>query len=208
MKVDLRKIIEQSKMPKAVKPSAEQQAAMIEKFNACGYRRINGALFDVLIDYSCMVQSRGKMAGLIISGSIGCGKSFGVEVMAGVMPELFDMELAVDLTRAHQNKTEYEAMREPRDFFGVRKHLIIDDVGCEPCPFKSYGTPVNVIRELLEYRYLLWHKYRVLTIITTNLTKAEYNEIYGQRNDSRTEQAMNFVSIKGEDLRLLNASDV
>lgn len=58
-----------------------------------------------------------------------------------------------------------------------RAVLAVDDVGTEPAEVMHYGTMLQPMAELLEYRY----SRRLYTILSTNLTGRQLSEQYGER---------------------------
>ena len=79
---------------------------------------------------------------------------------------------------------------------------MIDDLGTENEDFMQYGQRANPLAELLEKRYdLSFHRDRVRTVVTSNLTDQQLKERYGFRVFDRLREMFAVVTVKGESLR-------
>lgn len=78
--------------------------------------------------------------------------------------------------------------------------LAIDDLGTEE-DGRHYGKTVNVIADLVAFRYDLWRQGKAVTFVTTNLTNAALSAKYDERTVSRLAEMMNVLEIGGPDRR-------
>lgn len=73
--------------------------------------------------------------------------------------------------------------------------LVLDDLGREYTDDKGFFA--KIFNELLDERY----ERKLKTILTTNLTWAEFKTTYGVRATSRMKESSRWVSLGGEDVR-------
>ena len=81
-----------------------------------------------------------------------------------------------------------------RDFEEIKRIrtydlLAIDDLGKEPSEVMNFGTLINPIDHILEYRY----EHQLFTAISTNLTSIEIKEKYGQRIADRFNEMLEVI---------------
>ena len=130
--------------------------------------------------------------GLILRGYIGVGKTtmmFAMQCVYSVVEKknmtIVDAQRITNASRDSQTQFKEYAECEM---------LGIDDLGTEPVDIKKYGNECSPISELLIERY----NHRRFTIITTNLTKEEIKETYGERLFDRFKEMFNTVSYDPE----------
>lgn len=75
--------------------------------------------------------------------------------------------------------------------------IMIDDIGTESVSF-NYGERVNAFFELVDYA----ERFGKFLVITSNLTKQEIIEKYGERTLDRLRKLCRLVQFKGESLRV------
>lgn len=83
--------------------------------------------------------------------------------------------------------------------------LVIDDLGTEPKVTGHYGTPSNVIGDLLIRRYN--SRENLQTHATTNLGIAQVRAIYDDRVYDRCREMFNFVELIGSSNRFQPSND-
>lgn len=144
--------------------------------------------------------------GLWLWGTIGSGKSTLLRIVNRFCSEVRPEEVigyerwelpfciyvrsALDVCAAYAEKGTQaliEAARVGR--------LGLDDVGAEVPITAHYGTPCNVIADLLLRRYDLRH--RCQTFVTTNLKPSQIGETYTARVFDRCGEMFNFVQFSG-----------
>lgn len=75
------------------------------------------------------------------------------------------------------------------------ERLGIDDIGTENRTTAHYGTPANVIGDLLLRRYDMRDRFQ--THVTTNLSPEQIGDVYGERTFDRCGEMFNFVHLDG-----------
>lgn len=144
--------------------------------------------------------------GLWIWGSIGSGKSTLLKIVNKfcneVRPEepigyrgeewefLIIIRRAIDICDAYA-KNGVEGI-EP---IVQIERLGIDDIGTENRVTAYYGTPANVIGDLLLRRYDMRDRFQ--THVTTNLSPQQIGAVYGDRIYDRCGEMFNFVHLDG-----------
>ena len=145
--------------------------------------------------------------GLILFGDVGNGKTtiatailnminvLGLTASGSKSQIWVSMIAARDLTRKARSDEEamYEWFKKPL--------LIIDDIGAEQDTVRTYGNIINPVEQLIEYRY----KWRLFTIITTNLKPQAIRDIYGDRIADRMNEMMTRIVIKAPSYRTRGA---
>lgn len=89
--------------------------------------------------------------------------------------------------------------RDPNDFHKLRltEMIGIEDMGREPIEVLDYGNVLNPVIDMLEYRYNL----QLFTFITTNLTKSQIREKYGNRIADRFNEMLEVIIFKNDTYR-------
>lgn len=95
---------------------------------------------------------------------------------------------------------DYE--RNGAEAFGryTAPRLAIDDLGAEPRLMGHYGNMANVLQQVLLRRYNLRldnPEDYAETNVTTNFTKEQIAEVYGERVYDRCEEMFNFIELSG-----------
>ena len=139
--------------------------------------------------------------GILLIGSYGCGKTSMMETFHEIGKRLlpnkymwFPMTSTLELVDEYEslNNTSKEAFFKK---YNDVKLMYFDDFGTEE-DASNYGKK-NLMKEILEKRYLKKNK----SFVTTNLTLIEIKEKYGKRVFSRLQQMFNIIQFDGEDLR-------
>jgi len=144
---------------------------------------------------------------IVLSGGIGCGKTFAAQVGAffynwceryrttyrkgielNVLKPYYTLITAPDYLRTRFDKNAYDVSD---DYF-----LIIDDLGREY--FTDSGFGIAEWDRLFDNRY----SKKLPTIITTNLKPSELKEVYGDRIYDRLKQCAVWCQFKGDSLRV------
>lgn len=139
--------------------------------------------------------------GLLLSGPVGCGKTTLMKL--------------INYMHAQQDRYRIKSCREVsfdfvaqgydalhtytsrsfvwREGMKVARSWCFDDLGTENI-LKYYGNDCNAMAEILLSRYDLFIQKRMLTHLTTNLTAAEIETMYGNRVRSRMREMFNLMS--------------
>lgn len=79
--------------------------------------------------------------------------------------------------------------------------MYIDDIASKNESVKHYGTPLNVIEQLLSIRYNIFQRYGTLTHASTNIFPSQMKDIYDQRIIDRMKEMFNIIEIEGKSFR-------
>lgn len=136
--------------------------------------------------------------GLTIFGNVGNGKT---TIATAVMQTINVLNLGRDaagqpiwVNMISARELARKARNDEEDMLGWCKKpmLVLDDVGAEQDTVRTYGNILNPVEQLIEYRY----KYRLFTVVTTNLKPQEIRERYGDRIADRMNEMMTRIIIK------------
>jgi len=101
---------------------------------------------------------------------------------------------------AHYSRIVKPEAKSFDNFFQEETGICYNDLGTETMQAKHYGTPINVMENILldayEARVPFFHRH-----VTTNLTFDQIKEKYGVRITDRIKQCFNVIEIKGESVR-------
>lgn len=182
---------------------AEKERFVRSKLLKSGYSDAFPELFGDLVTYAARHLLGCQRRGLLLMGSVGCGKTEGVKRLAAILN--IEYVTTGDVLEAFAASTsEYLAMiKQPEFFSGRPRDLIIDELGTEPRPFVHFGTRYNVMADVLAKRYEYFEdpRAKARTIITTNLTLDELQEAYGDRVESRFWKCLQMATYDGPDFR-------
>lgn len=127
--------------------------------------------------------------GLILSGTVGNGKTTMLRSLAGVLPgAAYFTSLQIYEMMVKNEEFQYA------DQFSV---LVIDDLGVEPSVWCNYGENRHPLAELLYRRY----DRNATTIFATNLGYPELEERYGERVTDRLKEMFVCLEYLGESYR-------
>ena len=170
---------------------------------SCGYSDCNEKLFHLICRLGASELEHTSRKGLFIKGDVGVGKTLGLELLSKYLN--WELVSAIEAEGFYKTQPAYEEWQDycrATDFFGRGRTLVIDDLGTENYPFIFYGQQANPLAELLEIRYRIsFHRDRVRTIVTCNLTDQQIKERYGFRIFDRLNEMFAVVTVRGESLR-------
>lgn len=159
------------------------------------------AINETLFYFNCDPVFAGDLhRGLVLRGNVGSGKSHLMRVyqLMALRPLIFKTCREVE---RELHEKGFEALkvytRKTVQSLGGDRTLPVycfDDLGAEQ-NVKSWGNEVNVMAEIIQDRYELWKSQGVQTHFTTNLTRGEITEKYGDRCLSRLEEMANFITL-------------
>ena len=203
MKISMEKLIESAQAGKGIEPDVitlnEYQSSACRALLKSGYDERNPKLFSDLSDYAARFRLGCQPLGLMLSGGTGCGKTEGVIRLAAMLN--IEFVTVIETLKAFGTDEYYNLIAKRAILSGKIKDLIIDEVGDEPMPYKFYGTDYNVIADVLKIRYDAFKFDGARTIITTNKTIKELEQLYGQRVESRCWEMFKIKSYAGQDFR-------
>lgn len=134
--------------------------------------------------------------GVLIYGNVGSGKTFVMDVLLRVIhnqdKKKFSKVNAIDLitdfnTNGHDVFKRYQ-----------QKNVFFDDLGAET-KGKFFGENMEAFEKLIQIRYNDFRDYGVLTHFTTNLTKKDMMQRYGERIVSRLKEMCEAIVLGGDE---------
>lgn len=155
--------------------------------------------------------------GLWLCGSIGTGKSTLLEIVRQfchiVRPPAFyrrgDNSKTIDGYRWRYgfrttNASFVAGMFAKNGYPGIEEYIInsrqaFDEVGREGIPTGFYGNMENVFQYIIQRRYDLRHG--DFTHVTSNISKEQIGELYGDHIYDRCLEMFNFVEMTGKSWR-------
>lgn len=151
--------------------------------------------------------------GLLIIGSIGCGKTFMMKIYQKVFLgslrgfKIVNSGILIDML----DEISVSEIKE-RYGYGCKMDLYIDDIGVKYAVSSRYGNKVNIISEILLERYELFVNEGWKTHLSTNLIPKNNSEIedennptiqsvYGSRVYDRIKEMCELIVFNGKSLR-------
>lgn len=185
-------------------PASDEAAyAMTEHLWNCGYTNSNPEVYRAIVEYGASELENRNSRGLFIKGACGIGKSFGVACLAAHFKwPVIPAKVLQAVYMSAENDDKFLQFVDALDYFGRPQTIVIDDIGTEDYPLMKYGTPCNLIADVLDRRYYQgFLRNGVRTIVTCNLSDAQLRERYGLRIDDRMNEMFEFVTVEGASLR-------
>jgi DNA replication protein DnaC len=184
-------------------PSANAIREMQGWLARCNYQRNNPEVFKVICEYGAAELEHKNRKGLFIRGACGIGKSYGVKCLAAKFGwAVIDAKQLQEAFLSTKKESEFWRLVDAYDYFERPQMIVIDDVGTEDCPIIKYGTATNLIADVLNRRYFQgFHRNKVRTIVTCNLSDEQLRERYGVRIDDRLNEMFDFATVHGQSLR-------
>lgn len=139
--------------------------------------------------------------GICFLGGVGSGKTKRVRFLASVGRNIHFCDAAALCNEWLASDGDDNDLREYIGVTGYKHELVIDDLGTESEKYVCYGNSVDVMTEkVIPWRYNVFPQYR--TFFTTNLTKQQLRDRYGERCWSRLNEMCAFVPLTHADRRL------
>ncbi len=158
-----------------------------------------------------LLTSENARFGIMLSGKYGNGKTTLLYALQNLMAELSDMKFFKRFDQKYGYETYIKTLniieareltelaRDPKAFLKLKKepYLAIDDLGREPKEIIHYGSVINPIMELFEYRY----DRQLPTLTTTNLTPSKIREKYDNRIADRFNEMFEIIVFEDKSFR-------
>ncbi len=136
-------------------------------------------------------ETKDNTKGLLLYGPNGTGKTTSMSPYLKKMWHGSAIDYANVVAQNGRNYITRYAMHD----------MYIDDLGREPVTVKSFGDDINVMHDLIHYRYSVFQKNGHKTHISTNLGFNELQERYGIAIVDRIKEMCSIIEFKGESLR-------
>lgn len=159
------------------------------------------------------ISKNNQSKGLLIIGSIGCGKTFMMRLYQKVFLgslrgfKIVNSGILIDML----DEVSISEIKE-RYGYGCKMDLYIDDIGVKYSVSSKYGNKVNVISEILLERYELFVNEGWKTHLSTNLlpknddsnldeSNPTIQSVYGIRVYDRIKEMCALIVFNGKSLR-------
>lgn len=185
-------------------PSAAAVEEMRRHLDDCGYSNVNQEVYRSILLYGAAELENKNRRGLFLTGVSGIGKSFGVACLAARFgwPVITAKQFEQAFLDPDMTPQAWTNFIEGKDFFERPRTIVIDDIGTESLPLMKYGTPYNLMADVLDHRYYQsFFSHNKRTIVTCNLTDEQLRQRYGFRIDDRFNEIMAFAAVDGKTLR-------
>lgn len=140
--------------------------------------------------------------GIFLSGPIGCGKTSLMHIFNYFLSSKprYIIKTTREISYEFYEKgftviSKYGTLSYQQGNNSAKKPTIycFDDLGSEK-NIKLYGNESNVMEEILQSRYELFHFDGIRTHVTSNLNSTELEEMYGSRVRSRMREMFNLIA--------------
>lgn len=139
--------------------------------------------------------------GICFLGNVGSGKTKRARFLASVGTNICFHDAAVMCNYWLAMDGDDRSFREYIGVDGYLNHVIVDDLGTESEKYVCYGNAVDVmVEKVIPWRYNVFPRFK--TSFTTNLTKQQLRDRYGERCWSRLNEMCAFVPLTHADRRL------
>ncbi len=164
----------------------------------------NKKLIEFLILYFAEDQSFNKVfekyslnKGILLIGKCGTGKTATFRIFKEIVK--YSTKHAFTMISSNQVVKEYELNPSIFDRYASRK-FCFDDFGTESIS-KYYGKTEELLKTILEERYINFIEKDLKTYLTTNLSIEQIKQRYGERLHSRIYEMFNIILLDGNDRR-------
>lgn len=143
--------------------------------------------------------------GIALIGGVGTGKSLIFKAFKDYTREILrnnsfiwhDVKEIIDSV----NVKGVSFLNEVNELNGRYTTIYIDDICSTNEIVNNFGTKVNVIENLLTFRYMIFSRFRKLTHFSTNKYAPELREMYGERIIDRMREMFNIVELNCDSFR-------
>lgn len=145
--------------------------------------------------------------GLLFAGTIGTGKTTMLKAIGEFRNQLdkngfkvwsCTTEIQAHFLKEGNNNKFTEAMDEKGDEY---VDMGFDELGRECIPFNRYNNYFNVMADIIQARYTHYVNDKAQSHFTTNCTKEQLRELYGDFVADRLKEMCNWVQVVGESHR-------
>lgn len=148
-------------------------------------------------------QYKGDLSkGLFIHGTKGTGKTLSIQIFRNLFYiRAITTKKSFWLSPCDKIVLEYETRGAEIFEKFDKNNWCYEDLGTEQRPAMHYGTPRNVMREILASSYRNWMDNGQLTFITSNFNMELIAKEYDIRIEDRFKEQFNNIILTGESLR-------
>jgi hypothetical protein len=154
-------------------------------------------IYMIKDEKAAMNQNIDLSKGILVSGSIGCGKTSLMNLVRPFAYHSFEYKIKTCREVSFEfAKNGFEAINCYTLKQASQSKLTgycFDDLGAEQ-QIKHFGNDCNVMAEVLISRYEQFVENKSVTHITTNLSASEIENAYGNRLRSRMRQMFNLIT--------------
>lgn len=138
--------------------------------------------------------------GLLLIGGVGTGKS---ALMRAILPDKSQMIMTSLLVHEYCERGQecFASQIMPSGMYHINGIICYDDLGTEPETASYMGNKRNVMADIIEGRYEIYKREKIMTYFTTNLGLKSIKKRYGERAFSRLREMVTEILIDGKDLR-------
>lgn len=157
-------------------------------------------------EFMCEQENISLRKGIMLSGTIGCGKTSLMLLMKyfnNSMQHIYLVKPCRDVAFEFIQQGYEVIQRYGKQSFyrngsnTIPKHICFDDLGIEN-NIKYYGNECNVMAEILLSRYDCFISSNLITHLTTNLSASEIETMYGNRVRSRMREMFNLIAFDND----------
>lgn len=131
--------------------------------------------------------------GILLNGNVGTGKTIIINTLIEIIQRLTNKIITV----FHAKEIHYKVSKQDDEAYYHKRPLFVDDIGKEPSVVNSFGTKTNPIADLFAARY----DCGAWTFATTNHTKPDLIDYYGDSTVDRFREMFNVIALIGESRR-------
>lgn len=132
--------------------------------------------------------------GLLICGRTGSGKTIVLEALSKVFRPPFHPD-RLNFKTVDEVVAQYEKIGEDAIGLQSTKNLIFDELGREKNPAKYFGSDCDVMQRVILKRYDLYKKQGCRSFFTSNYSRQDLRERYGDHCFSRLNEMVIFVNL-------------
>lgn len=132
--------------------------------------------------------------GILLCGKTGSGKTFIFEILNKILYAPFDKRRIV-VKHVSNIVSKYEAQGDDALYQENNINICFDELGREKNPAKHYGSDCDVMQSVIAHRYNLFKKENKLTFFTSNYSKNDLRERYGDHSYSRLIEMTEIINL-------------
>lgn len=147
--------------------------------------------------------------GIMLIGGVGTGKSLMFKIFRKYTRDVINTNSfldrsaidIIDSVNVNGVKVLEEYNHNIVDKIARPIRCYVDDIASKNELVNNYGTPINVIEQLLSIRYNIFARYGTLTHVSSNKFPAEMKELYDTRIIDRMKEMFNIIELGGKSFR-------